>query len=657
MAWSRTAYGQAPWSAGEVSTAALPGWQDVPSDEGTTRFGYLVANAAVPWAFRSWAGAAVTPAYPGGGVSVAPDPARGVMKVWSWWPNTETLQLIRITPDGTRTPVRGGYPLRISDPTRRNLCTNPSVEASTAGYLAVNAQTTLSRIVKPSDRHNLCPNPSAEVNADGWVPRSPTNPAITTVSRASSGWSGGNSIRATAVTGGTGGVVLPIGQVVEALQYTVSLYAFGPTLGLTFNPFIDWLDLNGQYLSTSAGTPIFTGAAWARMSTTATAPAGAKYARPFVTMSGMTAGDTVLLDAALYELGTLQAYFDGDSATAAWDGAADISTSTLPDPTFVAAGTYSLRMTSTNTVTGVSLPGTLPGTGQFTLSFGVAFSTAPSSVDISVAWITATGSGAGTTAISLTADQIGQSVGRGARHVLTFSAPVGAASGSVTLTFNGIVANTTTVDLDAVVVEAGVTDGSFFDGTSFGGNWTGTAHLSSSLLAPVQYIEDGECPLDIPVVYEAYNAAIVGGRMQAEAVTLDSQEQTWLTHPTSADGPILIDLRSVPSREHGIDQGVFWAIDRPRAVVISGPERRAPSGTIGINAISVAERDALMALFRDASPVLVRTPADYHLGTTGTWYSLGTLTEDREGRKAWMDAWLLTAPYYEVDPPDPALVA
>lgn len=588
---------------------------------------------------------------------MAPDPVRGVMRVWAWWPDTPTLQLIRITPDGTRTPVRGGYPLRITQPTRRNLCSNPSVEASTAGYLGINAQTTLTRITKPADRRNLCPNPSAEVDISGWVARNPTNPAITGLAQGNTGWSGSKSVTATAASSGTGGIVLPVGQITEATQYTISLYAFGPVAGLTFNPFVDWLDLNGQYLSTSAGTPIFTGAAWARMSTTATAPAGAKYVRPFVTISGMAGGDTVLFDAALYEAGTLQVYFDGDTANARWDGADDTSTSTLPDPTYVAAGTYSLRMTTSNTVTGVILPGTLPGTGDFTFSFGLASSTAPSSVVVTVDWINAAGAGAGTTTINLTSDQIAASVGRGARHVVGFSAPASAASGTAKLTVNGVVAGTTNVDLDAVVIEPGTTDGSFFDGTTFGGNWTGTAHLSTSLLAPVQVIDDGECPLDIPVVYEAYNAALIGGRMQAEAAILESREQTWLTHPATAGTPMLVDLRTVPTREHGIDQGVFWAIDRPRAVVISGPERRAPSGTIAINAISVAEKDALMEKFRDASPVLVRTPADYHLGTAGTWYSLGSLIEDREGRKAWMDAWLLTAPYYEVDPPDPALVA
>ena len=94
-----------------------------------------------------------------------------------------------------------------------------------------------------------------------------------------------------------------------------------------------------------------------------------------------------------------------------------------------------------------------------------------------------------------------------------------------------------------------------------------------------------------------------------------------------------------------------WNTASPRAS--SGRStlaRQAPTVTIAINALSFAERDQLRALFADVAPVLLRAPADYGYGP-GMWLALGALTEDREGRRAWQDASLLTASFVEVYAP------
>ncbi|WP_394621306.1 hypothetical protein JNUCC0626_20075 [Lentzea sp. JNUCC 0626] len=409
--------------------------------------------------------------YAGGGIAVAPDPVRGVIRVWTWWPDAAALQLVRVTGDGVRSPVRGAFPLVPTTATRRNLCTNPSVEVSLSGYVALNGQTTLSR---PS----------------GSAP----------------------------------------------------------------------------------------------------------------------------------------------------------------------AGTYVLRMVSTSTTTGALVPGTLPGPGTFTISLNLFWSTRPSGVTVTVPWLDAAGSSAGTTTITLSGDQINTSVGQTARHVLTAVAPSGAVTGSVTLTVTGITANVTTVDMDAVVIERAATDGSYFDGSSTGGSWTGTAGLSTSLLAPLFVVDDGEPPFDTAVTYEAYNAALTGGRVASVPVLLASTGTTWITHPAAPASPFVVQLAApTPVRTYEVDQGTFNVLGRARPVVVSAAQRRAATGTVTFGALSRAELRSLLATFGDLSPVLLRVPGDYDPGDM--WVVLGALTVDPQGRLPYQDTRVISAPFTEVDPPDAALVA
>jgi hypothetical protein len=229
------------------------------------------------------------------------------------------------------------------------------------------------------------------------------------------------------------------------------------------------------------------------------------------------------------------------------------------------------------------------------------------------------------------------------------TAPDGAATvGTIKVVANGLPANGW-LDLDAILIEQGQTNGAYFDGDVLGGQWLGTPELSASVLAPIVELEDGECPLDVPVSYELYIPALTGGRMTSPLVTLDSQGKTWLTHPAQPAEPIVVDLRKTPVLTRKVQQGIFQPIGRKFPVVKSAAQRQAPSGQIDFNALSWAERDKLLQLFDDLSPVLVRAPGDH--GMQPMWLALGDLTEDPENRKGWQDARLLSAPFVEVDAP------
>jgi hypothetical protein len=435
-----------------------------PPIPGATRGWIYTPHPVLPWAWRGWGAASLQPAYPGGGVVIAPQVDRGVMRVLAWWPDTPAPLLVRQHVDGSLHPVRGGYPLP----------------------------------VRTGTRHNRCPNPSVEAGLNGYLPGA-GNPDLTRVER-EQGW------------------------------------------------------------------------AW-------------------------------------------QA-----TGTEASDG-----------------------------VVGVVIPVQLPGGQPVTLSLDLLVSARPAVVTLTLGWVDDAELALPASTAQLSADQVNASVGQYARHTLHLHPPSGAVTATtLKLTATGLPAGAT-VSGDRVVVEQGITNGGYYDGDQLGATWTGTPGLSTSLLAPVAALEDGECPLDQSVRYVIVNGAVTGGQMTSDPATLHSLGRTWLTHPTRAAAPVVVDLRETPKREHDLDQGVFWPIGRRHPIVVTSTHRRAATGTLALNATSRTERDTLLALLDDAAPVLLRTPAAFHL--SDSWLALGAVTEDPEDRKAWQDACLLTADFHEVDPP------
>lgn len=297
----------------------------------------------------------------------------------------------------------------------------------------------------------------------------------------------------------------------------------------------------------------------------------------------------------------------------------------------------------------VVLAGALAGGPAATVALDLQLSAVPSSVTVSVAWTSTTGGSLGSTSSVLAAAKSVFSIGQLYRQVFALTVPLGAAAGVVTITAAGMPA-AGQIHLDRVALESAATDGSYVDGATLGGQWLGTSGASVSVIAPVVTLLDGECPLDIPVVYQLYNPSLVGGRITSQSAVLPSNDVTWLTHPATPSAPIAIDFNAKPSLEHDVDQGVFWPLGQAEATTVSSAVRRAPSGTLGFNATSLAERDALMAKFRDVSPVLLRMPATLGYGL-GMWVSLGKITEDPQGLKAWQAGGVLSAPFVTVRTP------
>lgn len=467
--WARSPRGRFAWASGDPKVPP-PGQTIPPPIPGGSAVYYAAAeNGVYPWALGGWAGARNPLAYLVGGIVAAPDPAAGTVNVTAWWPYASALLLVRVHPDGSRVPVRGGYSVPVSGSTRRNYAANPSIESG----------------------------------LNGWLPKD-GNPTLT----------------------------------------------------------------QGQ----------------------GDAAVGSSFAR---------------------------------ATTAAGSGGAN----------------------------GVGIPTSLTGAAPMTIGFAWRGSSLPTSLTVKVAWTDEGGGALATSSAALTADQLAAGVNQWTRPVVTLTPPSGAVTPTVSVVAAGMPTGST-LDLDAVTIESGVTSGSAFDGTTLGAVWVGTPGLSDSILAPVVTVVDRECPLDVDVSYTVTSPGITGGRATSAPVQLASQWRTWLTHPDTGRPLMSVDVKTTPALEFGAEQGVFFPLGARRPVVISAKRRQAATGTLVFNVNSFAERDQLADLLDDLQPVLLRAPAAYGLGL-GMWLSLGTVTEDRGGRKAYQDAATLSAPFYVVDAPDP----
>jgi hypothetical protein len=324
------------------------------------------------------------------------------------------------------------------------------------------------------------------------------------------------------------------------------------------------------------------------------------------------------------------------------------------DPT-IPLGEYAMRATVAGAGSnGVTIPTGLTGALPVTVGFDIRLSVRPTGLRVVVSWTDAGGAPLTTNTVNVSTMTINEAVGQWARVVETLTPPTNAVTPTFKIIADGVTAGST-MDLDGITIEQSSTsDGSRFDGDSLAGSWTGTEGLSTSRLAPIQTVADAEAPLDVPVTYVVANPALTGGMVTSSAIGLPSLGRwCWLTHPLRSTGPIRVDLKRVPNFEHGIEQGVFYPIGARQAVVVS-TRRRTPAAELIFNAVSFAERDALLDVMSDGMPLLLRAPARYGYGT-GTWWALGTVTEDREERLAYQDAMILTAQAISVREPSAAL--
>jgi hypothetical protein len=467
--WANGPYARTAYAAAGTGATTPAGQQTLPPPiPGGTASWLYEPNRSLSWALRGWAGRLSPSSYPGGGISIRPVPARGIMEVTAWWPDAEVLDLVRVDPDGALVPVRGGTPVKATGPTRRNYCQNPSFEAGLNGTVPDLGTPTLTR-----------PN-------DGTAPR------------------GSYYLKATIASAGSCGVVIP---------------------------------------------------------------------------NSLGQGATI------------------------------------------------------------------------TVGMDLRLSAAATSVTVQAAWVDGTGGALAAVSATLSTNEINRSISQFARQVVQIATPASGVTATVKVIAGGLPAGGV-MSLDGVTIENGATDGTYFDGSTYGATWLGVTDLSASALAPLCVVNDGECPLDVAVKYKLVNPAITGGTMTSDVATLPSNNKVWMTHPATPDAPFEVFIQKRPLRGKTSGQGVFQAIDDPKFLTIA-PRRRSgwrSTEDIALWTFGAESTELLWNYFDDNLPVLIRPPASMNWGT-GTWISLGDLAEDPDGTADFQEIMKLTGPWVQVDAP------
>lgn len=262
--------------------------------------------------------------------------------------------------DAARTPIyvvkadwnrNGLYDHPLSDLTP--LVTSVSVDRALTGTLPVEiglvegyASAELSIVLEGSwsnsvlsttTRTNLAVNPSVELNVAGYslVVTGTLNPALGVfASNAITPVAGQFYLYSRPLADGTSGYMYhrcPRVPVTPGAVYTFSAYRY--VVGaLEFTAVgVDWLDAAGVQLGLTSPTGAnIVDAGWARGYVTATVPAGVTYARQFLVSGTVDVNNYARWDAVMAEVGSaLNAYFDGDSPGAHWNGVPQASSSTM----------------------------------------------------------------------------------------------------------------------------------------------------------------------------------------------------------------------------------------------------------------------------------------------------------------------------------------
>lgn len=282
-----------------------------------------------------------------------------------------------------------------------------------------------------------------------------------------------------------------------------------------------------------------------------------------------------------------------------------------------------------------------------------------SGIGLSVAWYNAASTLLTTTTHPVPAAVVTAATTGWAQATVTVGgAPVGAVTGVVSITGSGLAA-AGMLDFTARITAVGSTVGEYFDGDYPGSAWTGTPGLSYSDQSPIVSVVDAECPLDVPVRYELTSGTAAGFVASSQPVTLPGdrllgtdRRRCLLTHPGRAQ-TIPVWIEAAPEVTRPIEQGTFKVIGRRRPVVISDPRRGADTGELTLVAETFEERDRLLAMLDDGSPLLLRAPAAF--GWPPLWWlSIGSVVISPVLHYAPLQHRRITVSVTEVDRPSAA---
>lgn len=201
----------------------------------------------------------------------------------------------------------------------------------------------------------------------------------------------------------------------------------------------------------------------------------------------------------------------------------------------------------------------------------------------------------------------------------------------------------------------GVEPGSYFDGTTAGADWSGTAHGSTSIWAPPFFATayDYEAANGEEALYRVRSIADNGGGDYAVSDWVEgsgewSSTQAWLKHPTDPTLNLSVRITSYPSQARAARTGFHQALGADSVLAVT--DTRGPvTGSLSLMVDDDAARAALDALVEDGSPLLLQT-ADGD-AWPDRWIVLGDLARALIADKSWIEPTFDSFPWVEVARP------
>jgi hypothetical protein len=237
----------------------------------------------------------------------------------------------------------------------------------------------------------------------------------------------------------------------------------------------------------------------------------------------------------------------------------------------------------------------------------------------------------------------------------------------------------TTVEYRHVLLEHGTGQpGPYFDGNTLGYQWDGTPDNSTSSIKPATTAtivrvntsdgtvlavrggdpatlagggwvgQDYEVPLDDPFYYRASSTDVPGLELLSPTYTVVGDGRTLLKHPGRPALNQVVHVATAPSVSRPVAQGVFDVLGRPTPVAVS-MRRSAPRGELQLTTYTEDERQALLLLLEDGTPLYLQAPADYGVGNV--YVSIGDVTEGRMAGTGFTPERRWSLPFVVVDRP------
>lgn len=139
---------------------------------------------------------------------------------------------------------------------------------------------------------------------------------------------------------------------------------------------------------------------------------------------------------------------------------------------------------------------------------------------------------------------------------------------------------------------------------------------------------DYEAPYGIAVSYRTL--AVLSPETDLEqstgTATVDTS-QPWLVHPGTPALSQPIEVTDLATRTREINQSIQAPIGRRRPIVLTDGTLRSPAGTLEITTETLTERDDLLTLLQDLTPLLLNIPHSLGWGVTSEWVAFGGVTE------------------------------